>query len=87
MFGEFIHYYNYTADEALNEYAKRFFGLVNSMYRLVARDKLTQLIINNNATIGGKEAEKLADELKKQSKGNQGVLEEVRNIKGLQNNG
>lgn len=81
MFSEFLHFYNYTADSALNEYAKRFFALVNQMYRLQGKYSLNELVIANNAVNGGSDAEKLADELKKQAKGNHGIIQEVRNIK------
>jgi len=81
MFTEFIHYYGYTADEALNEYAKRFFGLVNSMFRLKGNERLTSLYIASAGANGGSDAEKLATEFRKQSRGNHGVLQEVRNIK------
>jgi len=83
MFSEFLHFYNYSADQALNEYARRFFGLANQMYRLQGKYSLNKLVIANNATNGGSEAEKLADELRKQARGNHGILEEVRTVKGV----
>lgn len=83
MFAEFLHFYNYTADTTLNEFAKRFFGLVNQMYRLQGKYSLNSLVIANNAANGGSEAEQLADDLVQQSRGNHGILEEVRIVKGL----
>jgi len=81
MFPEFISYYGYTAEQALQEYAKRFFSLLNSMFRLQAKAQLTELAIISNAHNGGKEAQSLAKKLTDQSLGNQKILEEVRNIK------
>jgi hypothetical protein len=81
MFADFIHFYGYTADKALSEYAKRFFSLANSMYRIKGLDNINNLVIASNATSGGSNAEKLMTEFKKQAKGNHGILEEVRIIK------
>jgi len=81
MFADFIHFYGYTAEQALNEYAKRFFSLANSMYRIKGVDSINQLVIASNAASGGDNAQKLMNEFKKQAKGNHGILEEVRIIK------
>jgi hypothetical protein len=81
MFADFIHFYGYTADQALSEYAKRFFGLANSMYRIKGVDSMNQLVIASNAASGGDGAQQLMNEFKRQAKGNQGILEEVRVIK------
>lgn len=81
MFPEFVRFYGYTAEEALNEYAKRFFSLINSMFRLQAKEQLSTLAITSNAYNGGKEAQNLAKKLEDQSRGNQKILEEVRVIK------
>ena len=81
MFPEFLRFYGYTAEEALNEYAKRFFSLVNMMLRIQAKEMLNAVTVTNTGTNGGKDGEKVIDELRKQSKGNQGILNEVRNIR------
>jgi hypothetical protein len=81
MFADFMQFYNYKAEEALNEYAKRFFGLCGSMYRLKAKDNLIQLINLSNGMAGGKEARKLADLYSNQAEGNDKILREIRNIK------
>jgi hypothetical protein len=83
MFADFIHFYNYTAEQALGEYAKRFFGLCSSMYRIKAKTNLMDLMVINHGTNGGDKAEGFIDELNKQAKGNHGILEEVRNIKNV----
>lgn len=81
IYAEFIRFYGYTAEEALQEYAKRFFALANSMYRVSAGERLKELSIVNAGVNGGKGADSLVSDLKKQLKGNEGVLNEVRNIK------
>ena len=81
MFAEFLSFYGYTADQALSEYAKRFFGLANSMLRIQGSQNLTNLYISASGNAGGNEAEKLASQFKKQAKGNHGILQEVRIIK------
>jgi hypothetical protein len=82
MFAEFIRFYGYTAEQALGEYAKRFFALCNSMYRIAGKESLELLVINSNAMSGGDDASRLADNLKKQAKGNHAILQEVKVIKG-----
>lgn len=82
MFTEFMHYYNYTADQTLTEYAKRFFGLVNSMYRVQGKKALEHISIVSAGTNGGQDGSKIVDEFKKQYKGQHGILQEVRNLKG-----
>jgi len=81
MFAEFMAYYRYNASDALNEYAKRFFALCSSMYRLQAKSSLETLVIANTINSDGKNAQKLADQYKKQIDGNDQILREVRNIK------
>jgi hypothetical protein len=81
MFPEFMTFYHYTAEQALAEYAKRFFSLLNSMYRIQAKEQYDDLMISSTAYSGGKEAESLAKKLQDRSKGNQKILEEVRIIK------
>lgn len=80
MFADFIQYYNYTAEQALSEYAKRFFGLCGSMYKLKARDNLVELTNLSHGIAGGNDAKKLAEQYKKDFEGNDRILREVRNI-------
>lgn len=79
---EFIRFYGYSVEQALNDYAVRFFSLANSMYRLQARESLMQLTLINAGSAGGSDAQTVIDELKKKEKGLHGILEEVRVIKG-----
>jgi hypothetical protein len=81
MFAEFIQYYRYTADEALGEYAKRFFALCASMYKLKAKEYMISLANQSHAFSGGKEAKKLAEQYHKDYLGTDKILQEVRNIK------
>ena len=83
MFAEFIRHYSYTAEQALDEYAKRFFALVNSMYRVQAKEAIMALHVGSAGNTGGKDAQKVLDQLNKQAKGNQAILEEVRIIKNV----
>jgi hypothetical protein len=81
MFAEFMHHYNYTAEQTLNEYARRFFSLAGSMYKNEAKNNLVQLTNLSNGFNGGKQAEKLADNYKQQMEGNDRILREARNLK------
>jgi hypothetical protein len=81
MFVDFLNFYNYTADQALNELAKRFFSLCAGMYKVKARENLTQLTNLSNGMNGGKEAKKLADVYMTEYEGNDRILREVRNVK------
>ena len=81
MFADFLQAYSYTAEQALNEYAKRFFSLCESLYKLKARDNLTDLANLSSGMAGGKDAKKLADKYQEQFEGNDKILREVRNIK------
>jgi len=84
MLPQFIRFYGYTAQQALDEYAVRFFSLVNYMRRLEATELLNELSILSSAFAGGKEARPLVEQLKKQAKGVQGIVQEVRNVKSNQ---
>lgn len=81
MFAKFIRFYNYTAEQALNEYAIRFFALVNSMLRIEGENNLTNLMIVNYGTNGGSETNNLFEQYKKQAGGNNEILQEIRSIK------
>jgi hypothetical protein len=80
MIPEFIRHYHYTATDTLNEYAVRFFALVNAMYRLKAQESL-ELISNVNTAFNGN-SDHIHD-LKKQEKGIAGIVEEVRVIRNV----
>jgi len=81
MVPEFMRFYNYTTTQALDELAKTFFSLVNSMYRLQAKESLEAIVNTSTAMSGGGEADKVISELKKQEKGVSGIVDEVRIIK------
>jgi len=80
MFCDFMQYYGYSAEQTLNEYAKRFFGLCASMYKLKARDNIVELTNIANGMAGGKDAKKLAEQYKKDYEGTDSILREVRNL-------
>lgn len=77
MIPEFMRFYSYTLTQVLNEYAVSFFSLVNSMYRLLAREQIRD-IVSVSAGMAGKDGQSTIDELKKQERGLHGVVEEVR---------
>lgn len=77
---EFMRFYGYTVAKALDEFAIAFFSLVNSMYRIQAKETLSN-ILSVSAGMSGKEGKEIVRKLEKQSKGLQGIIQEVRNIK------
>lgn len=82
MIPEFIRFYGYTSQQVLSEYAVTFFSLVNSMYRLQAREMLRGITTVSTA-MSGKEASSTINELRKQEKGLQGIVQEVRTVRGI----
>lgn len=78
MVPEFIRFYSYSASQVLDEYAVRFFSLVNSMYQLKASEGLDSVMQVSAGMNGNKE---YLDALQKQQKGIAGIVEEVRIIK------
>jgi hypothetical protein len=81
MIPEYIRFYGGNVTSALDEYARVFFALINSMYRLQAKEALLQLSVTNAAQ-GGENAQGVVDSLRKQERGLHGIVEEVRVIKG-----
>ncbi len=71
---EFIRFYGYTTEQTLNEYARTFYTLVNSMYQIQAKETL-MLTYAANAT------QELIDGLRKQEKGIAGTVQEVKNAR------
>lgn len=80
MIPEFARFYSYTVAQIMDEHAITFFTLVNTMYRLKAKETLTQVAAINAGT-SGDSSNPLLDDLKKQERGIHGIVEEVRNIK------
>lgn len=81
MYAEFIRFYHYTAEEALNEYAKRFFALCSQMYRVKAKESLSDYMVNA-AVQSGQDGKKVVEELQKQEKGIEGIIQEVKYARG-----
>ena len=75
-----MRFYKYTADDTLNEYAKRFFSLSNAMYRIRAQEGL-DTITYISAGLGGDGSKDVVGNLLKQTKGLHGIVQEVRTIK------
>jgi len=82
MIPEFMRFYSYTLTQALDEYAVAFFSLINSMYLLMAREQIRD-IVSVSTGMAGKDGQSTVDELKKQERGLHGVVEEVRTVKGI----
>lgn len=80
MIPEFIRFYGYTTQQVLGEYAVTFFSLINSMYRLKAKEALMD-ITTISSGMAGKEGQSVINELKKQERGLHGIVEEVRTVK------
>jgi hypothetical protein len=78
MIPEFIRFYSYSASQVLEEYAVRFFSLVNSMYQLKASESLDSVMQVSTGMNGNKE---YLSALQKQQKGIAGIVEEVRIVK------
>ena len=75
MIPEFMRFYHYTAEQVLNESARVFFSLMNSMYRLQANEQLSQILVQSTAFNCGSEAQSVILDLNKQAKGLHGILE------------
>lgn len=79
---QFLRFYSgYTAQSALSEYARVFFTLVNSMFRLQAQEMLANITSTSVGFNSGKEAQSVISKLEKESKGLSGIVREVRVIK------
>ncbi len=76
---EFIQYYGYTVEQAMSEYAKTFYSLVNDMYRLKARDAL---MVAQGVAIGMGNEQALKS-LEKQERGLSGFIREVKLVRKL----
>jgi hypothetical protein len=80
MIPEYVRFYGGSVSDCLNEYARTFFSMVGAMNRIKADEMLTD-ITSVGAGMSGKDASGLVDQLKQQSKGLSGIVEEVRLVK------
>ena len=80
MIPEFIRFYGYSLEAVLNEYARSFFALLNSMYQLEAKESLIN-ITNMSTAFGSDNGNDVISNLEKQRKGIGGIVNEVRVIK------
>lgn len=78
---QFIRFYGYTLAQTLDEYAVSFFSLVNSMYRIRAKENLDGAL-QVSLGMSGKDGKETLNKLEKESQGLHGILQEVRNVKG-----
>ena len=79
MIPEYMRFYNYTVTEVLDEYARTFFALANSMFEIHAREMLDAIAVSsaNQDTI---------NELNKRQKGLGAIIEEVKIAKNVRKN-
>lgn len=78
---QFMRFYHYSLADTLDEFAVAFFSLVNSMYRIRARENLDGAL-QVSLGMSGKEGRETLNKLEKESQGLHGILKEVRNVKG-----
>jgi len=86
MFAEYVWYYKQSPDVVLNEPAKRFFSMCNSMYKLRANDDIRKMIIVGASFAGGNEAKTVYNSLERESQGNDQLLKEIEIIKSIKKN-
>ena len=72
-----MHFYKYTLAQTLDEYAVTFYTLLGAMYRLQARQALSD-IGNYASSQGGDSSQSYIEQLRKQERGIQGILKEVK---------
>lgn len=77
---EFMRFYHYTLNETMHEYAIAFFTLVNSMFRLKAKETIERAY-EYSLGQGGDESKSAIEKLRKDSEGLHGILNEVKTVK------
>lgn len=77
---EFIRFYNYSVEETLKLPARLFYTLVNSMYRLQAKEMLSN-VQSTSIGMGGDKDGTYINHITKQLKGKDGLLREVKVVK------
>lgn len=82
MIPEYMRFYSNTTEQVLGLYAVTFFSLANAMYRLQARETMRG-VLTVSTGMSGKDGSPVIDDLKKQEKGIHGILQEVRNLRGV----
>ena len=83
MIPEYMRFYKYTVSDVLNEYARTFFSLVNSMFEIHAREMLDDITISTASN--SKDGNTIVSELIKRQKGLGAVIEEVKIAKNARN--
>ena len=84
MIPQFARFYNYTVADILNEYARVFFSLVNSMFEITAQEMLNDITVQRtqNSEDGGADTIR---SLQQQAKGLSAIIDEVKVVKGVRN--
>lgn len=81
VLAEFMRFYHYSVDEAMELYAVTFFALVNSMYQIQAKEMIND--IKSVASAMSKDPQSVIDKLEKSANGLHGIIQEVKNIKEI----
>lgn len=83
MIAEFVHFYpGYTAESALNEYAVRFYALLNAMYRLKASERIEETY--SRAASQSPQLSEYVEGQRRLAGGGHAILEEVKIVKQAQ---
>ena len=75
MIPEFMRFYSYTLIDVLNENARTFFALINSMLEITAREMLNSITVHRGAI---SEDNKVVEELQKRQQGLSKIINEVK---------
>lgn len=79
---QFLRFYGgYTVDTVLSEYGKRFFSLVNSMFRIQSVEIINNATAVSIAMAESKDKSEALHKLDKNAQGIHGILQEVRVVK------
>jgi len=76
-----MRFYNCTLDSVLSTYTRTFFALLNSLFQIKA-DEMLESIATQQA-VHSEDGRVIIDQLKKQSKGLNGLVNEVKVVKGI----
>lgn len=79
MVPEYMRFYGQGANDVLRTTARTFFSLVNCMYRLKAREVLSD-ILSTSAAMNDKSGSVIS-QLEKQERGIAGIVEEIKVVK------
>lgn len=85
MIPEYMRFYGQSPNQVLSEYAITFFALCDSMYRIQAKEILNEILAVSSG-MNGDESKSVVDDLRKQSRGMRGIVDEVKGLERLKGN-